>query len=157
MKKMKRILSLLVAMVLVAAIFAGCSSSSTQTSDENLLSCTITIDATTASEAGYEGAGDGVMLAETTVNFSEGETAYDVLSDVAQQNDFPVVKADASGFVYITGINSLSEGDIGSYSGWMYSVNGEYVQVSCSEYEVQEGDALVFIYTCDGGTDIGAW
>ena len=159
MKKMKKIVSLLIVIVLLAALVCGCASTpSTDANDSKELSCTIMIDATKAKEAGYTAAGDdGMMLKETTVEFSEGETAYDVLSEIATQKNLPIVKAQSGTFVYITSINSLTAGDLGASSGWMYSVNGEFVQVSCSEYAVQDGDAMVFVFTCDGGTDIGAW
>ena len=56
---------------------------------------------------------------------------------------------------YIEGINYLYEYDAGSLSGWMYKVNGLFPNYGCSKYEVKPGDAIVWMYTCDLGRDVG--
>ncbi len=38
----------------------------------------------------------------------------------------------------------------------MYSVNGIFPSVGCSSYELETGDNIEFIYTCNFGEDIGA-
>ena len=49
----------------------------------------------------------------------------------------------------------LSENDFGSASGWLYSINGWYPNFGSSRYEVREGDVISWVYTCDGGADVG--
>ena len=56
--------------------------------------------------------------------------------------------------VYIEGINNLYEFDCGKQSGWMYTVNGDVPNVSCSEYKIKENDEIKFQYTCNLGEDI---
>ena len=43
-----------------------------------------------------------------------------------------------------------AEFDYGNMSGWTYSVNGEFPNVSCSAYKLSEGDYVRWIYTDDG-------
>ena len=59
------------------------------------------------------------------------------------------------GSAYIEGINNLYEFDCGDLSGWMYSVNGVFPNVGCSQVQAAEGDVICFVYTCDLGADVG--
>lgn len=43
---------------------------------------------------------------------------------------------------------------VGKQSGWMYTVNGDVPNVSCSEYKIKENDEIKFQYTCNLGEDI---
>lgn len=43
----------------------------------------------------------------------------------------------------------LAELDNGKYSGWMYTVNGEHVKYGLEEYELHDGDEVVWHYTND--------
>ncbi len=69
---------------------------------------------------------------------------------------FEYVDASAYNSVYIEGIGNLYEFDCGPQSGWMYSVNGVYPGLGCSDYKLSEGDKIVFSFTCDLGEDLGA-
>lgn len=100
---------------------------------------------------------DGILLAETTVAFQEGESVFDVLRRTlrGEKIHFEYVDASAYNAVYIEGIGNLYEFDCGPQSGWMYSVNGVYPGLGCSDYKLSEGDKIVFCYTCDLGVDLG--
>lgn len=100
---------------------------------------------------------DGVILAKTTVEFTEGESAFDVLIKTCRANDIHYdFREDAlySG-AYIEGIGYLYEMDGGPLSGWMYKVNEQFPNYGCKRYIVQDGDAIVWMYTCDLGRDVG--
>ena len=56
---------------------------------------------------------------------------------------------------YIEGIGNLYEFDVGELSGWMYSVNGWFPNYGCSRYQLQNGDVICWVYTCDLGKDVG--
>jgi hypothetical protein len=56
---------------------------------------------------------------------------------------------------YIEGINYLYEFDAGEQSGWMYRVNGAFPNYGCSDYILEDGDSIVWAYTCDMGRDLG--
>ena len=97
---------------------------------------------------------DGVILPTTSVTFSEGESVYDVLQSVCRsymESSWTPMYNSA----YIEGINNLYEFDVGKKSGWMYKVNGWFPNYGCSRYQVQNGDTICFVYTCDLGADVG--
>ena len=56
---------------------------------------------------------------------------------------------------YIEGIANLYEFDCGPLSGWMYQVNGWFPNYGCSRYQMQDGDNIAWVYTCDLGNDVG--
>lgn len=112
---------------------------------------------------------NGYILKEITVEFSEGESVYDVFQRACREN----VCADNCGYCraggihyeasynagydnyYIEGIHQLYEKDCGSKSGWLYRVNGAFPNYGCSSYTVQNGDKIEFLYTCNLGEDVG--
>lgn len=93
---------------------------------------------------------DGVILAEAEYAIAEGATAMDILTAAAQANDIVIDAGDG----YVKGIANIYEFDCGEKSGWMYLVNGAFASVGADEYEVQEGDVISFLYSCDWGNDL---
>ena len=53
------------------------------------------------------------------------------------------------------GIANLYEFDVGSFSGWMYKVNGWFPNYGCSRYQLKAGDVICWEYACDLGADVG--
>lgn len=99
----------------------------------------------------------GVILATTEVTFTPGENVFEVLNRATRERGIQMeFREDAlySG-AYIEGINYLYEFDGGTLSGWMYKVNGQFPNYGCSQYTVEDGDAIVWMYTCDLGRDVG--
>lgn len=101
---------------------------------------------------------DGIVLPETEVKFSDGESAFDVLERELKKNNIHMEfeKSAAYNTVYIEGIANIYQFDCGELSGWTYSVNNKFPNYGCSDYKVKSGDDLKFLYTCDMGADIGA-
>ena len=67
------------------------------------------------------------------------------------------IPADIEDGYYIQGINNLYEFDCGAQSGWMYKVNGWFPNYGCSKYTLEDGDDIVWCFTCNGlGADVGA-
>lgn len=101
---------------------------------------------------------NGQLLAEVEVEFSAGESVFDVFRRVLREETIHFEYTDAKIYnsVYIEGIGNLYEFDCGPQSGWMYSVNGVYPGLGCSAYTLADGDVIVFSYTCDLGADLGA-
>ena len=99
----------------------------------------------------------GVILAKTTVTFYEGESVYDVLQRICQEQG---IHMEASwtpiyNSAYVEGIHNLYEFDCGALSGWMYKVNGWYPNYGSSRYQLKDGDTVEWRYTCDLGYDVG--
>ena len=101
---------------------------------------------------------DGVLLAPTAVEFTEGESVFDVLKRVCRENKIHMEFSETPVYqsAYIEGIGNLYEFDCGNLSGWMYSVNGVWPDYGCSSCTLHDGDTVVWSYTCDLGRDVGA-
>ncbi len=102
---------------------------------------------------------DGVIFAEKTVTFYEGESVFNLLLREMKRNkihmEFENVPIYNS--AYIEGIANLYEFDCGELSGWMYKVNGWFPNYGCSRYQLKAGDKVEFVYTCDLGIDVGEY
>lgn len=134
---------------------------------EDILECTIEIrcdtildnmkDLSRGKEA-YVPA-NGCILSTSTVEFNEGDTVFDVLERVCNYAGIQLEYAWTPLYnsYYIEGINHLYEFDCGNESGWMYEVNGWFPNYGCSSYELEDGDVIVWTYTCKGlGADVGS-
>lgn len=98
----------------------------------------------------------GSILPETELEFSEGESAFDVLVRELKKHNihFEFSKVPMYDSVYIEGIGNLYEFDAGDLSGWIYRVNGKILSVGCSQYKLKSGDKIEFLYTCNMGKDL---
>ncbi len=90
------------------------------------------------------------------VEFTPGESVFDVMSRVLRENGIPMESSVTPGFGsrYIEGINSLYEFDGGSNSGWVYFVNGSMPSHGCDLQTVSNGDDIRWYYTLNLGYDI---
>ncbi len=100
---------------------------------------------------------NGALLDKTEVAFSEGESAIDVLKRVCQDQGVHLELSTTPGYgsIYVKAVGNLYEFDCGERSGWLYQVNGQVLEVAASEYTLQEGDAVEFLYSCAWGEDLG--
>ena len=102
---------------------------------------------------------DGQILPWITVEFTPGETVFDVLKRVCTAAELQIEYSWTPLYdsYYVEGINHLYEFDCGLESGWMYRVNEGFPNYGSSSYRVQPGDRIEWKYTCTGlGTDVGA-
>ena len=100
---------------------------------------------------------DGWVLKPMEVVFHEGENVFHVLQRVCKQQKIHLEFMDVPLYnsAYIEGIHNLYEFDAGDLSGWMYQVNGWFPNYGCSRYQLQDGDVIQWVYTCDLGNDVG--
>ena len=100
---------------------------------------------------------DGVILAVTEVEFTPGDSVFDILLKATMDNDIHLEFRDDNLYSgkYVEGINYLYTQDGGPLSGWMYKVNDNFPNYGCAAYTVSEGDRIVWVYTCDLGMDVG--
>lgn len=79
------------------------------------------------------------------IELKGGESVYDILKKTGAS-----VSARNTGYgVYVEGINGRFEFDEGPTSGWVYTVNGSRVNVSCSSCDVKNGDKIVWKYVTE--------
>ena len=101
---------------------------------------------------------NGILLDAVQVPFAEGETAFDVTLRACEAYDIQIEYSWTPLYdsYYIEGLGHLYEFDCGSESGWMFKVNGWFPNYGCSSYKLEDGDAVVFAYSCKGlGEDVG--
>ncbi|WP_051280777.1 DUF4430 domain-containing protein [Anaerovorax odorimutans] len=100
---------------------------------------------------------DGIISENKKVQFSEGDSVFDVLLKQTKDNGIHMefVSTPIFNSNYIEGINNIYEFDCGELSGWMYKVNDWFPNYGCSNYILKDGDEIEWIYTCDLGRDIG--
>lgn len=101
---------------------------------------------------------DGWLLAPVTVEFTEGQSAFEVLLNTVKANAIHMEYQATALYdtAYIEGIGGVYEFDCGALSGWMYRVNGWFPNYGASRYGVQAGDTIEWVYSCDMGADVGA-
>lgn len=116
------------------------------------ISCTVSVECIAALNAntalGITIPNGGIILQDKMVSVDKGGTVYDALVATGVR-----INGSAN---YIIAIGPLGEGDYGPGSGWMYSVNGVYLNISAGQYTLHEGDIIQWRYTCNQGKDIGA-
>ncbi|MGI5963310.1 MAG: DUF4430 domain-containing protein [Lawsonibacter sp.] len=99
---------------------------------------------------------DGIILPETTISFSQGDSAFTLLQQITRQESIHLEASFTPGYgsSYVEGIANLYEFDCGQQSGWLYRVNGISPGYSSSQYTLHDGDVVEWIYTCDLGADV---
>ncbi|MYL48422.1 DUF4430 domain-containing protein [Halobacillus litoralis] len=129
MEKWKTVLT---AMILAVAVLAGCGAQeekeSSATQEEQVQEVTVQVQV--SKNDGEE------MMAEDEITVEKGTTLMEVMED-----NYEVEQTE--GF-----INSI-EGIAGNQEekmAWMYTINGEEAMVGANEYEVEDGDEIVFDY-----------
>ncbi len=100
---------------------------------------------------------DGWILEPTVVTFYEGESVFNVLLRVCKQQSIHMEYSNTPMYnsAYIEGIHNLYEFDCGEGSGWMYKVNDWFPNYGCSRYQLQNGDIIEWVFTCNYGEDVG--
>lgn len=124
--------------------------------------CTLLIDCNTALRSGRLSDSlmrilpDNGIIFYGNIEFTPGDTIFDVLNKAARDNGIPLEFSSSPGYgsKYIEGINSLYEFDCGELSGWVYYVNGSRLNYGCDRRAVQKGDDIRWYYTCSLGDDI---
>lgn len=99
---------------------------------------------------------DNAVIFSGTVGFDSGESVYDILRRICDENSIQMEASYTPAFssYYVEGINNLYEFDCGQGSGWMYSVNGVFPNYGCSSYKPVNNDKIAFRYTCELGYDL---
>lgn len=157
---LKRKNKLLIMLMTVCIVLSGCRGSNVN--NESAGNCTILVECSTIYdnleklENGLKGhiPEDGVILKNQEVSFKKGDSVYDILCRELKKHNVLMEASFTGTSAYIEGIDNVYEFSCGGQSGWLYSVNGEYQQMSCSEYEIKPGDKIEWHYTCDLGEDV---
>lgn len=111
---------------------SGGSASGSGSSESKSIVVSVTVDGSAAS-AGSSSA---------SIRLSRGATAYDAIAACGVS-----FNARSTSFgMYVSSIGGLAEKEHGGMSGWVYAVNGYEPNTACSNYELHNGDSLVWTY-----------
>ena len=94
----------------------------------------------------------GYYQAEKSCSVDSGTTAAELLLSLGLN---VVSNSHAEYGFYVESINGVGEFDLGSGSGWMYKVNGEFPATSADNYVLSAGDRIEWVYTRNVGGDVG--
>ncbi|MDE6150333.1 MAG: DUF4430 domain-containing protein [Ruminococcus sp.] len=101
---------------------------------------------------------NGIILDKTEYVLRSGDTAFDILDRAVRHNKIPMDYKGANetgyGSAYVQGINHIYELSCGEGSGWTFLINGETPQYGCSQIELEDGDYVEWLYTCNFGEDL---
>lgn len=89
-----------------------------------------------------DGSAAGAGSSSANIRLSRGATAYDAIAACGVS-----FNARSTSFgMYVSSIGGLAEKEHGGMSGWVYAVNGYEPNTACSNYELHNGDSLVWTY-----------
>lgn len=88
----------------------------------------------------------GILLPVKTLEIEKGDTVLSIL----KKSGIKVVENAG----YVSSIENIEASKCGNLSGWMYSVNGAFVNKSAAQKQVENGDVIKWMYTCDNGRDL---
>lgn len=97
---------------------------------------------------------NGIILEETEFALADGDSVYTILTEAAREYRIQLDTSGSGSMVYVRGINYLYQTDFGALSGWVYRVNREMSDKSCSEYLLSDGDKIEWLYTLEPGDAI---
>ena len=95
---------------------------------------------------------DGTILAKTEYTIEPGITSvFEVTDAVCREKNIQIEYSYSPGYDshYIKGINYFYEFSAGTYSGWIFTVNGQIASYGVDKIILQDGDAIVWNYTVD--------
>jgi hypothetical protein len=93
-------------------------------------------------------------IAQTAYTAGENDTVWNVVQKVLQENGMTCENPTGNYIKSITrnGVE-LGEFTNGTYSGWMYTINGEYSELGVNKQYLEDGDVVVLHYTDDYNQD----
>ncbi len=91
-------------------------------------------------------------LAKTKITIEDNETAFSLLTKTGL---YYVADTKSDYGTYVQTIEDLSEFDVTAESGWMFSVNGVFPDISSDSYELKKGNYVEWLYTRNLGADLG--
>ena len=94
------------------------------------------------------GPGNTSLFFEGYIDIQNEETVYSLL----HKTGLDVVSRGG----YVAGIGGLAEFDAGPFSGWVFSINGQFPGTGATNIPVNEGDRIEWLFTRDLGADVGA-
>jgi len=94
-----------------------------------------------------EGSSQNLFDGEVNVESSGAPaSALDALEQALNEENIAYEIIEGGYGKYINSIDGEEAGQFGGFDGWLFLVNGAMAEVGAADYEVQDGDELVFYY-----------
>lgn len=97
---------------------------------------------------------DNTLLSSQIVLDNE-VNAFEALKYYCESNSIQLGYTGSGKFAYVNSISGIKEKSEGPSSGWMYKVNGTFPNISAGRYDLSSNDTLEWVFTKDGGKDVG--
>ena len=151
-ERIKKLTSLLLAAVMVSALFT--LSLTSNAADTDKVRVTVKNEVYSTSDGAVW---DGTLLDEW-ISIDDSSTMMSVLVSALEGKGYTQTGAESN---YITEINGLKAGDAGNMSGWMGTINDWFADEGYDAFSVangtlENGDELCFVYSNAWGADIGS-
>lgn len=151
-ERIKKLTSLLLAVVMVSALFT--LSLTANAADTDKVRVTVKNEVYSTSDGAVW---DGTLLDEW-ISIDDSSTMMSVLVSALEGKGYTQTGAESN---YITEINGLKAGDAGNMSGWMGTINDWFADEGYSAFSVangtlESGDELCFVYSNAWGADVGS-
>ena len=99
---------------------------------------------------------NGIVYECENFSVEEDTTVLDALKAILEDGEIEYTLDTNS--TYISSVGELAEMDCTSKSGWMISVNDEFLSVGANEAILEDGDVIKLHYSVeDWGTDVGSY
>ncbi|WP_294908930.1 dockerin type I domain-containing protein [uncultured Ruminococcus sp.] len=151
-ERIKKLTSLLLAAVMVSALFTV--SLTANAADTDKVRVTVKNEVYSTADGAVW---DGTLLDEW-VSIDDSSTMMSVLVSALEGKGYTQTGADSN---YVTEINGLNAGDAGYMSGWMGTINDWFADEGYDAFSVangtlESGDELCFVYSNAWGADVGS-
>ncbi len=87
--------------------------------------------------------GNGTIKTFTDLDFTENQSAFDLLKQITEKNNIGLLYKDYGGDLGIF-IESIGQVKNNNNSWWQYWVNNKYAEKGAGNYLVQPGDVIEF-------------
>ena len=91
------------------------------------------------------------ILDKQDIVIRDRETVLDLTTRILAENGISYESKNG----YMVSIDGQKEFDKGKDSGWMFTVNGVFMEVGAGSVRLEDGDRISWVYTHDMGKDVG--
>ena len=117
------------------------------------------------SDGDYKGSEYVTWIKTASYNLDQGSSVFDLFDMALKEESMDYVAPAEHSNNYISSIQAppalegywLAEFDNGYNSGWMYTVNGSHPNVGLKDYELKDGDEVIWHYVNDYLYEVNDW
>lgn len=89
---------------------------------------------------------DGFIIKSFNIDVKKGESVFSATKKACERNGKAFLYSGSAFGRYVNKIGPIAEKEYGDGSGWTYTVNGEYPNVTCDSVYLKNGDKIEWIF-----------